>query len=568
MSVFQEELSPYARKPWLSNYPAQVSPSLDYPETPVTYLLAQAARDFPGNTATIFFGSKLTYAELWQEVRAFAAFLAEKGIQKGERVAIMLPNCPQAVIAYYGALLIGAVVVPHNPLYVERELEFQLNDSGCRTIVVLDLLYPKVKNIQANTGLQNVIITRLQEYMPFPQNLLYPLKMRLEGKKAAISPAPGVYNWEDIIKDSADSPPAVMVKPDDLALIQYTGGTTGVPKGAMLTHRNLVANALQVKTWMLDGQPGQEKMLCALPFFHVYGMSVALNLGIALAAELIILPKFQIKMALDAIDQYQPTFFPGAPTMYVAINTYPKLAKYNLSSIRSCISGSAPLPVEVQETFERLTKGRLVEGYGLTEASPVTHSNPLVDSLRRIGTIGLPLPDTECKIVDPQTGAELPPGEVGELAVKGPQVMIGYWNRPEATASVLRNGWLLTGDIARMDDGGYFSIIDRKKDIVIAGGFNIYPREVEEVLYQHPAIQEVAVAGIPDYYRGETVKAYIVLKRGQELSTEEVIRYCRSKLAAYKIPRQVEFRDDLPKTFVGKILKRQLQEEEKRKGQE
>lgn len=550
-------------KPWLKHYPPQVKAHLEYPNEPLTHLLYSATNDFPQQTATIFFGAKLTYVQIWQQVQQFAAALASLGVKKGDRVALMLPNCPQAVIAYFGSLLIGAVVVQNNPLYVERELEFQLQDSGAETIVAYDILHSRIMNVKNKTQLKHIIFTGLQEYMPFPKNLIYMQRSKKEGKSFDLPQGAGIYRWKNFLNKEQSKPPKVDVKPEDLALLQYTGGTTGVAKGAMLTHRNLMANTYQVMTWMLDGKRGQEKMLCALPFFHVYGMTVAMNIGIALAAELIILPKFEVKTALETIKKYQPSFFPGAPTMYVAINNYPNVSRYNISSIRSCISGSAPLPLEVQETFERLTGGRLVEGYGLSETSPVTHCNPLIDSLRRNGTIGLPLPDTEVKIVDPATLEELPPGSIGELAVRGPQVMLGYWNRPEATATSLKDGWLYTGDMAQMSEDGYFTIVDRKKDIIIAGGFNIYPREVEEVLYQHPAVQEVAVTGVPDDYRGETVKAYLVLKPGQEASAEEIIKFSRTKLAAYKVPRQIEFRTELPKTMVGKVLKRQLQEQAK-----
>lgn len=566
MEKNQDRVSSYEQKPWLQHYPSKISSHLDYPGVPLTHLLASAVTDFPHQTATIFFGAKLTYAQLWREVNQFASTLAKLGVKKGDRVALMLPNCPQSVIAYFGSLLLGAVVVQHNPLYVERELEFQLQDSGCETIVALDALLPRVLRVKPNTLLKHIIFTGLQDYMPFPTNVVYAQRLKKEGKSVEIPTAPGLHRWKDFLRQGNTPPPPAEIKPEDVALLQYTGGTTGVAKGAMLTHRNLVANTYQVMTWMLDGKRGQEKMLCALPFFHVYGMTVAMNIGIALAAELIILPKFEVKMALEAIKKYQPSFFPGAPTMYVSINNYPDVGRYKISSIRSCISGSAALPLEVQETFERLTGGRLVEGYGLSESSPVTHCNPLDDSLRRNGTIGLPMPDTEVKIIDPGTMEECPVGEVGELVVKGPQVMAGYWNRPDATASSLKDGWLFTGDMAQMSADGYFSIVDRKKDIIIAGGFNIYPREVEEVLYQHPAIQEVAVAGIADAYRGETVKAYLVLKPGQEATAEEIIQFSRTKLAAYKIPRQIEFRSELPKTIIGKVLKRQLQAEEKEKG--
>ncbi len=549
----------YAGKPWLKHYPPQVSCNLEYPHVPVTRFLEKAAREFPDSPGTEFFGARLTYLDLLTKARKFARALAGLGVEKGDRVALMLPNCPQAVISYYGALLLGAVVVQVNPLYVERELEFQLRDSGARTLVVLDLLYPRVEAVGGRTGLKDVIVTCLHDYMPLPLRLLFPLKLRWDKKTVAIRPKAGVYFFQALLREAEPLPPQVEVKATDLALLQYTGGTTGVAKGAMLTHRNLVANVYQIRDWMLDVRAGGEKMLCAIPFFHVYGMTVGMNLAVSIAAEMIILPKFEVERVLKAINKHKPTFFPGAPTMYVALNTFPGLGKYDLSSIRSCISGSAPLPVEVQETFERITGGKLVEGYGLTEASPVTHCNPLT-GLRKNGSIGVPLADTECKILDPASGEELPLGEAGELVVKGPQVMLGYWGRPGESSACLRDGWLFTGDIARMDEDGYFQIVDRKKDVIIAGGFNIYPREIEEVLYQHPKIKEAAVIGVPDPYRGETVKAFLVLKPDEQCGAEEIIRFCRARLATFKVPRLVEFRQELPKSIIGKVLKRQLLE--------
>ncbi|HWJ03736.1 MAG TPA: long-chain fatty acid--CoA ligase [Verrucomicrobiae bacterium] len=552
--------SPYAERPWLKHYPPHVKPDLEYPHIPVYRFLDKSAREFPQQTATVFYGARLTYLDLLEQVNKFSRVLTDLGVEKGQRVAVMLPNCPQALIAYYAVLKLGAVVVQTNPLYVERELEFQLKDSGARTLVILDLLYPRAAAVKSRTNLKNIIVTGLQEYMPAFKRPLYGLKMRREGKHIKFTAKQGIYRFADLMLDAAPFSPRVEAKADDLALLQYTGGTTGVAKGAMLSHHNLVANVLQVREWMLDAQPGKERMLCALPFFHVYGMTVAMNLAISMGAELILTPRFEIKDTLKLIHKHRPTFFPGAPTMYVAVNNYPELKKYNLSSIRSCISGSAPLPVEVQETFERLTGGKLVEGYGLTEASPVTHSNPL-EGLRKVGSIGIPMPDTECKIVDPETWEEVPQGEIGELAVKGPQVMQGYWHRPEETSATLREGWLYTGDMAKMDADGFFSIVDRKKDVIIAGGFNIYPREIEEVLYGYPKVQEAAVLGVPDPYRGETVKAYIVLKPGEKADKEELVAYCKERLAAFKVPRIVEFKRELPKTIVGKVLKRQLLEE-------
>ncbi|HWI63748.1 MAG TPA: long-chain fatty acid--CoA ligase [Symbiobacteriaceae bacterium] len=548
--------------PWLSRYPDGVRPHLDYPPRPLHTLLDDAAARFPDNSATLFFGGRLTWSEIHRAANAFAAGLAALGVRKGDRVAIMLPNVPQGVIAYYGALKAGAVVVFCNPLYVERELEHQLRDAGAEVMIVLDLLYPKVEHVRAATGLKRVIVTGLRDYMGTALRLLVPLvKRELVGK---VPPGADVLSFKELVRrHDGEQAPAVEVDPDrDLAVLQYTGGTTGLAKGAMLTHRNLMANVLQVREWMPGLEDGSERFLTVMPFFHVYGLTVCLNMATLIGAAMILLPKFDLKQVLQLIDKQRPTIFPGAPPIYVAINNAPDVGRYHLRSIKACISGAAPLPVEVQTTFERLTGGKLVEGYGLTEASPVTHCTPIYG--RRVpGSIGLPLPDTEVKIVDLETGEqELPIGETGEFCIRGPQVMAGYWNRPEESARTLRDGWLHTGDIARLDEDGYAYIVDRAKDMIIAGGFNIYPREVEEVLYEHPAVLDACVAGLPDEYRGQTVKAYVVLKPGQSLTEAELIAWCRERMAKYKAPTQVEFRESLPKTMIGKVLRRVLLEEE------
>jgi len=394
--------------------------------------------------------------------------------------------------------------------------------------------------------------------------MLYPLVQKKDGHNPQVTYGSDVEPFLSVLKESANNPVKIEVDPEhDIALLQYTGGTTGVAKGVMLTHANLIANAVQCKAVLYKLKMGRDRILGALPLFHVYGMTTVMNKGISIAAEIILVPKFDVKQILELISKTKPTLFPGAPTMYIGLINHPDLQKYDLSSIEACVSGSAPLPVEVKNRFEELTGGKLVEGYGLTEASPVTHSNPIWGK-SITGSIGLPWPDTDSRVLDPSTGEELPTGQIGELAVKGPQVMVGYWNRPEDTAAVLKDGWLLTGDMGYMDEDGYFYIVDRKKDMIIAGGFNIYPREVEEVLFEHPAIQEAAVIGVPDPYRGETVKAFVVLKQGMEASEEELEKHCREKLAAYKIPRLYEFRSELPKTMVGKVLRRQLQEEDKK----
>lgn len=555
-------------RPWIAHYPPEVKPNLEYPRVPLTHFLEKSAKDFPQNPALDFMGKRITYAQLLQSSYQFANALKKLGVQKGDRVSIMLPNVPQAVIAYYGALFAGAIVVQTNPMYTERELTHQLVDSGAETIVTLDLLYNRVMNVKPATSLKNVIVTRIPDYLPVIKKWLYPLVQRKQPKPPVINYGNGVFSFLSLLAESPSTPVTPEIDPErDLALLQYTGGTTGVAKGVMLTHKNLVANAVQCQAVLYKMQYGKERVLGALPFFHVYGMTTVMNLGIQLAAEIVLIPRFDVDLILKTIHKTKPTMFPGAPTMYIALINHPDIKKYDLSSIEACVSGSAPLPLEVQQRFEELTGGRLVEGYGLTESSPVTHSNPIWGN-RINGSIGLPWPDTDSKIVDLATGEDLPQGEIGELAVRGPQVMLGYWNRPEDTAATIRDGWLLTGDVAYMDENGYFYIVDRKKDMIIAGGFNIYPREVEEVLFEHPAIMEAAVVGVPDPYRGETVKAFVVLKKGQQVTEQELDAFCRSKLAAFKVPRIYEFRDELPKTTVGKVLRRQLLEEEKKKQQQ
>ncbi|WP_374711303.1 long-chain-fatty-acid--CoA ligase [Symbiobacterium terraclitae] len=544
----------YAARPWLRAYPEEVSPTLTIEDVALYDFLRQSAERYGDATATVFYGARLSYRQLYEQARRVAGGLINLGVKKGDRVAIMLPNCPQAVIAYYGALMAGAVVVQVNPLYMPRELKHQVGDSGARVMIAIDLAYPKVSQL----ALEQVIYTGLQDYMPAPVRWIAPLKL----KPPRIAYRKGVMPWSALVAAPPITVPVPVTPAEDLALLQYTGATTGLPKGCMLTHRNLVANVMQTEAWLYRAKRGPELVtLAALPFFHVYGMTTLMNFTIRMGGTMVLQPKFEPREALKLIQRYRPSIFPGAPTMYVGINHLPDVQRYRLDSIEACISGAAPLPVEVQTTFERLTGGRLVEGYGLTEASPVTHANPIWGR-RKEGSIGLPWPETECRIVDPETGEDVPVGEVGELLIRGPQVMKGYWNQPEATAEALRDGWLHTGDMARMDEEGYFYIADRKKDLIIAGGFNIYPREVEEVLYLHRGIKEAAVVGVPHEYRGETVKAYIVPREGYTLDPAEIMEFCRQHLAAYKIPRIIEFREELPKSIVGKVLRRVLLEEE------
>ena len=565
-------------RPWYRFYEEGVPRTIDVPSAPLYSFVYDAARDFPNNVGIkmvlkylplgLSIQASMTYRELRDAVDKFAASLHALGVQPGDRVAIMLPNTPQYVIAFMGALRAGAIAVNTNPTYTARELAHQMKDSGAETIVMLSPFYERLQKVRDEVPTKNVIITDVPEYVKGLFKGLTERTLRKEGMIVDVPEGNGVYHWQTFMA-MGGSAPDVTINPDDVALFQYTGGTTGVPKAAMLTHRNLVANAMQVAAWIPGFKRGSIIMMGALPFFHVYGMTVALLVGLYNAGKVVMVPNPRpIDIVMQTIHHERCNLFPGVPTMYIAIINHPDVGKYDLKSVEACISGAAPLPVEVQQKFEEITGGRLVEGYGLTEASPVTHSNP-IHGKRKLGSIGLPFPSTDAKVVDMNTGEALPPGGVGELCVKGPQVMKGYWNRPEETELVLdEEGWLHTGDIARMDEEGYFYIVDRKKDIIIASGYNIIPREVEEVLYMHPKVMEAVVAGVPDPYRGETVKAYIVLKEGEQATEEEIIEFCRQNLAPYKVPKLVEFRSELPKSQVGKFLRRVLVEEEKKKMEE
>jgi long-chain acyl-CoA synthetase len=561
-------------RPWLKFYEPGVRAHIDYPARPMHAFLEDVAAQSPETTATIFGGvvqdalldAQLSYKELNDQANRMANALTAMGVKKGDRAALYLPNCPQYLISYYAILKLGAIVAPNNPMYVPRELEFQLNDSGAETIVCLSRLYPYVRMVRPNTKLKNVVVTSIKEY--FPPRLKAVFEQFVEEKEGHRATIGADEHWfQDVLAGAPTAPPNAAVAPEDTAVLLYTGGTTGVPKAAEITHRNLVVNAFQCKEWIANvPREANEATLVALPLYHSYAMTVCMNNVVLQQSTMILIPDPRnLVHLLKSIDRHHPTYFPGVPTMYTACLNFPELGKYNLKSIKACLSGAAPMPVEVQNKFQELTGAHLVEGYGLSEASPVTHDNPLFGD-NRIGTIGVPFPDTDAKIVDVETGEkELPPGEPGELIVKGPQVMKGYWNKPEETRNTLRNGWLYTGDIATVDADGYFRIVDRKKDMIIAGGYNVYPRDVEEVLYQHPKILEAAVAGIADPHRGETVKAYVVLKPGETATAEEIIAFCRERLAAFKSPKLVEFRESLPKTIVGKILRRQLVAEDQAK---
>ncbi|TWT08380.1 AMP-binding protein [Planococcus sp. CPCC 101016] len=550
-------------KPWLAHYPPEIPHTLSYPSMPVQEYLTKAYEKYPQKVAIHFMGKELSYEELYQSSMKFGNYLQKIGIKKGDRVSIMLPNCPQAVISFYGILYAGGVVVMTNPLYTEREIAYQMKDSGAKAIIGLDILFPKISKALKQTDLENVIVTGIKDYLTFPKNMVYPfIQKKQYGMTVKVEHRGINHLFTEVMKTSQ---PTVVETPfdfeEDLALLQYTGGTTGSPKGVMLTHKNIISNATMCDSWLYRCKKGEETIMGIIPLFHVYGLTTVLILSVMLGNKMVLLPKFDPETALKTINKQKPTLFPGAPTLYIGLMNHPDIAKYDLSSIEACLSGSAPLPAEVQEKFEKLTGGKLVEGYGLTETSPVSHSN-LVWGERTKGSVGLPYPDTDCKIFQTGTTNPVPPGEIGEIAIKGPQVMKGYWNKPEETAATIVDGWLLTGDLGYMDEGGHFFIVDRKKDMIIAGGFNIYPREIEEVLYEHEAIQECVVAGIPDPYRGETVKAYIVLKEGYTVTEEELNAHCREHLASFKVPRIYEFRKELPKTAVGKILRRSLVDEE------
>ncbi|WP_421380325.1 long-chain-fatty-acid--CoA ligase [Bacillus salacetis] len=554
-------------RPWLELYPEEIKKELDYTPAPLHDYLTKAAELYPEKCAIHFMGKEIKYRDLYDSALKFANYLKGLGVEKGDRVAIMLPNTPQSVIGYYGILYAGGVVVQTNPLYMEREIEYQMNDSGAKVILTMDILFPRVTKVMKETSLKHVIVTAIKDYLPFPKNLVYPfIQKKQYGIVVKVEPSDQFHLFTDIMKTADNKPIDIPFDfEEDLALLQYTGGTTGFPKGVMLTHKNLVSNAVMCDAWLYKCKKGEEVVLGILPFFHVYGMTAVMILSVMQGYKMILLPKFDAETTLKTIQKQRPTLFPGAPTIYIGLLNHPDLKKYDLSSIDSCISGSAPLPVEVQQKFEEVTGGKLVEGYGLTESSPVTHSNFLWDRERIRGSIGIPWPDTDAAVFSMETGEKRPPNEIGEICVKGPQVMKGYWNRPEETEMTLKDGWLLTGDLGYMDEKGYFYVVDRKKDMIIAGGFNIYPREIEEVLYEHPDIQEVVAAGVPDPYRGETVKAYIVLRENSNVTEEDLDAFARKHLAAYKVPRLYEFRDELPKTAVGKILRRALVDEEKNK---
>jgi long-chain acyl-CoA synthetase len=537
-------------KPWFHSYPTGMPKTLKYPNIPLQDILKKTAEEHAEKPAIVYRDREISYAELATLSDKFAAALATLSVEKGERIALFLPNIPQFIIAYYGILKAGAVVTAISPLHKEREVEYQLTDSEAETIIALDSLRPIVDNVWSKTPLKHAILTKLEDFAP-----------KTTAQPTENKPEPKILSFHELLNQNETIPPNVRINPsEDLAALQYTGGTTGTAKGAMLTHTNLVANTLAFAAW-IKGKTARETFLTALPLFHIYGMTTSMNVPISIAAKMVLLPRYETTNALESIQTHRVTVFCGVPTMYAALLANPELGKFDLTSIRVCISGASPLPSQVQRKFMQITGGLLAEGYGLTEASPVTHCTPVDKTMRtvRIGSIGLPLPDTDACILDLETGEKkLEPGQTGELAVKGPQVMKGYWRHPEETASVLRGGWLLTGDIGRMDEQGYFYITDRKKDLIKYKDYSVYPREIEDVLYEHPAVKLCAVVGKPDPAAGEIPKAYVVLREGFEVTEQEIAAFVKERVAPYKAVREVEFRKELPVSSAGKVLRRML----------
>ena len=567
IKVEPKELAPLTGRPWTRHYDPGIPATLRYPDVPLQALLDDAAESYPNATATIFFNAKRTYRSISEDAWRFANGLRRVGVEKGDRVALVLPNTPQFVVAFYGALRAGAVLVCCNPRYTAAELQHQLADAGATVVVVLSRLYPLVNAARPRTAVERVIVTNIKEEMPPVLRLLFTVaKEKKDGHRQPFAGDAGALAFREVLA-ARPEPFDAGVRADDLALLQYTGGTTGVSKGAMLSHRALVANTLQCRAWFTNMRDGEGAAMAVMPFFHVYGLTVVMSLSVQGAEAMILEPQLELEHLLKDIQRHRPRMFSGAPIIYNAINNSPLTKKYDLRSIEACVSGSAPLLTETHRRFVELTGAKLVEGYGLTEAAPVTHCNPLFgEGEQKVGSIGVPFPDVEAKIVDLDAGErEMAIGEPGELILRGPQLMDGYYHQPEETAQALRGGWLYTGDIATVDADGYFAIVDRKKEMIIVSGFKVYPRDVEEVLVAHPAVTDAAVIGIPHPTKGEEVKAYVVLRPGGEATADEIIAHCRKTLADFKIPRQVEFRASLPHTVVGKTLRKELAAEEQAK---
>lgn len=556
----------YSEKPWLKFYPEGIPASINYEEICLHDVLDRTVKTYGDRDALIFQGYKLKYKELNVMVNRLAYFFSTKGIKKGDVVAILLPNMIQTVAAYYAVLKIGAIVQMNNPLYTDRELSYQFNDSGAKVLITLDLLAKRMIALRSETKIKDIISTSIGDYLPPVKKVLIKLVGKKKGMIADVPAAENVYSWFDAIKEDGTVPKAD-VGFDDVAVYQYTGGTTGASKGAILTHRNLCSMVQMYGAWFPTLKRGDEVLISAAPIFHVLGMSAAMNLPVIMGWTAVLVPKPQPQDLLAATRKYRPTVCSMVPTMYVGMLQHPDLKKTDMSCYKVLSSGGSSLPVEVLKKFKELTGADINEGFGMTETSPQTHLNPF-GGIHKAGSIGLPYPDTEVRIVDLATGEEdMPAGKEGEMIFRGPQVTKGYLNKPEETAKTIRNGWLYSGDIAYMDEDGYFFIVDRMKDLIISSGYNVYPREIEEVLYEHPGIQKAAAIGLPDEKRGEKIKIFVVPNEGAALDADEVMKYCQEKLAKYKWPSLIEIRTSLPESTVGKILKKDLkkEEEEKRK---
>jgi long-chain acyl-CoA synthetase len=557
------QTSIYSSKPWLKSYEKGVPETVKYEEICMPDVLDRTAKQFPDKTALIFQGFMLNFKELKDMTDRFATCLTAFGVKQGDAVALLLPNVIPCVAAYFAILKIGGIAVMNNPLYSDPELEHQFNDSGSKVLVTLDLLGNRMIDLRPKTKIKQIVYTSIGDYLPFPKSLLFPLVGKKKKLAADVKPATDVFKWKDCIAKYSATPPSVKIGFGDVAMYQYTGGTTGVSKGVMLSHSNLSKHSQLAQAWFPKFTKGTEIMLGALPYFHVFGLSVSMNFAIYMGWTQVLVPRPQPEPLLEAIAKFRPTFAPLVPTMYIGMLAHPNLKKTDMSCIKGAFSGSAPLPVEVIHDFEKATGAVIVEGFGMTETSPVTHINPFAGGARKVGSVGVPVSDTEARIVDLEDGVtDMPLGERGELIVKGPQIMLGYKGKPEETANTLKDGWIYTGDIATMDEDGYFYIVDRKKDMIISGGYNVYPRDIDEVYYEHPKVQEACSIGIPDAKRGESAKLFVVLKEGETATQEEMIEYGKTKLAAYKLPVEVEFRTELPKTNVGKILRKTLKAEE------
>ncbi len=551
-------------RPWHQAYDAGVPTSIDFDDVDIVQMFQQTVDRFGDRPAIRFMNCALTYRELADQVERFAGALAGLGVKKDSRVAIHLPNLPQTTIAVMATLRLGAQVVMTNPLYVPREIEHQWTDASVHVVITGGWLYERtIKALRPKLQVEHYVITHVPDYLRFPLNLLAPLKLKKAGLHAKVAPGPGIHSFKDLVARGGNAPAASGGALDDLALLQYTGGTTGPAKGVMLTHRNLSTQVQQLCAWLPGMRDGKEVTLGALPYFHVFGFVIAMLLPLRVGGLVVIMPNPRdIPMMVKNVEKYGVTLFPSVPALFAALNQHPGIENADVSSVRVCVSGSAPLPKDTLNRFEQLTGATIVEGFGMTECSPCTHCNPMGGS-RKVGSIGVPLPETDARIVDPEDGVtDVEQGAAGELIVKGPQVMVGYWQRQDATDKAIKNGWMYTGDLAEMDEDGYFKIVGRKKDMILASGYNIYPDEIDRILTDHPAVFEACTIGIPDKTRGESVKSFVVLNPGTNATAEALEQHCRDNLAAYKVPRAFEFRSELPKSSMMKLLRRELRDQE------